>query len=258
MERAVYERMRELETAHWWFVGRRNVLTRLLSGLKLPKDAKILEAGCGVGGNIAMLAQFGQVSALEPDAPSREHVAQRTGVTPVEGFLPHQVPYADKSFDAVCAFDVVEHVEDDDGALAKLAALTKPGGYLVVTVPAYAWMWSRHDEIHHHKRRYTRGQILAKVRAAGIEPIKASYFNAALFPLAAVVRALKKLTGARAEDDAMPPGPLNAIFTWLFSLEAAWLAHASLPFGLSIVVIGRPAVRQAERASAQGVLQAAS
>jgi SAM-dependent methyltransferase len=239
MERAAYDRMKVLETTHWWFLGRRKVLTRLLAGLDLPAKARILEAGCGVGGNIEMLTGFGSVEAMEPDEPSRAYVAARTGIMPVGGYLPHDLPFKPASFDAVCAFDVVEHVDDDRGAVAALSALVAPGGYLVVTVPAYQWMWSAHDKVHHHKRRYSRTQILDVVDGGGLEVVKASYFNATLFPLAAGVRLLKKLTRSQSPDDAMPPAWLNGLFRSLFGGESAWLAGHSLPFGLSIVVIAR-------------------
>jgi SAM-dependent methyltransferase len=239
MERAAYDRMRSLETTHWWFLGRRHVLAKLLAGLGLPPRARILEAGCGVGGNIEMLAGFGRVDAFEPDGPSRQYVSDRTGLTPAEGFLPDQVPYKPASFDAVCAFDVVEHVEDDRGSVAAMADLVAPGGYLVLTVPAYQWMWSAHDEVHHHKRRYTKAEILKIVRAAGVEPVKASYFNAILFPLAAAVRLAKRAARIDSADDKLPAAPLNTVFRKIFSAEAAWLTRHDLPFGLSVIVIGR-------------------
>jgi SAM-dependent methyltransferase len=239
MERAAYDRMRSLETTHWWFLGRRHVLATLLASLGLPPRARILEAGCGVGGNIEMLAGFGRVNAFEPDGPSRQYVGDRLGLKPAEGFLPDQVPYKPASFDAVCAFDVVEHVEDDRGSVAALAELVAPGGYLVVTVPAYQWMWSAHDEVHHHKRRYTKGEILRIVRDAGLEPVKASYFNAVLFPLAAGVRMAKRLARIDSADDKLPSAPLNTLFRKIFSAEARWLTRHDLPFGLSVIIIGR-------------------
>jgi SAM-dependent methyltransferase len=239
MDRLVYDRMRRLEGAHWWFVGRRAVLSRLIGNLPLPKDARLLEVGCGVGGNIGMLRAFGRVEAMEPDAPSRDYVRQQLDLQPTDGRLPHDLPYPGQSFDGVFALDVVEHVGDDGAALAALGELVAPGGFLFVTVPAYRWMWSRHDELHHHKRRYTRRQVERLVSATGLSPVRASYFNTVLFPVAAAVRLVKRVMRRDSEDDRMPPKSLNALLRGVFSLEAHWLPRASLPFGLSIVAIAR-------------------
>jgi SAM-dependent methyltransferase len=239
MDRAVYDRMKTLETSHWWFTGRRQILARAIGDLTLPKKARILEAGCGVGGNIEMLRQFGEVEAMEPDAPSRDYVQGRWGIIPSFGMLPSDVPYPAGRFDAVCAFDVVEHVEDDQGSVRALASLVAKDGYLVVTVPAYRWMWSRHDEAHHHKRRYAKAEVEALVRQAGLTPVRSTYFNALLLPLAAMVRGLKRLFRIETEDDQMPGDTVNAMLRRLFSFEASWLERGDLPFGLSILVIGK-------------------
>lgn len=156
-----------------------------------------------------------------------------------DGLLPDGAPYAAGSFDAVCAFDVVEHVDDDAATVRALARLLDRDGYLVVTVPAYGWMWSAHDEAHHHKRRYGQAQIEQLFRDAGLEIVRASYFNSLLLPLAAGVRMIKRVLGLKGEDDAMPPATINRLLERIFSSEAAWLRRRSLPFGLSIVVIGR-------------------
>ena len=191
MERVIYERIQALEQDHWWFAGRRAILERLIGDLGLPADARILEAGCGAGGNLRLLSRFGTVRAMEPDEPSRRYVAEHWGVQVDHGLLPDGLPYPPQSFDAVACFDVIEHVDDDEGA--------------------------------------------------GLKVRRASYFNALLFPAAAAVRILKNITGSKAADDAMPSKPVNAILERLFASEAAWLKHGSLPFGLSIVIIGRKA-----------------
>ncbi|MGE5564659.1 MAG: methyltransferase domain-containing protein [Parcubacteria group bacterium] len=241
MERVIYERLQALEQDHWWFAGRRAILARLIGDLGLPKDARILEAGCGAGGNLKLLGRFGAVQAMEPDEPSRKYVAEHWGVQVDPGFLPDRLPYAPESFDAVCCFDVIEHVDQDREAVAALAGLLKSGGHLVATVPAYQWMWSHHDELHHHKRRYTLGQMKRLFAEAGLKIERASYFNALLFPLAAAVRVTKNLLGIRTEDDAMPSAGVNRILQGLFASEAGWLRRGSLPFGLSIVIIGKKA-----------------
>jgi SAM-dependent methyltransferase len=240
MDRATYDRMRVLQDGHWWFEGRRRILRGLIGRLGLPKPAQILEVGCGPGGNLAMLKQFGDVTALEPDDDSRAYAAERTGVRVEGGLLPGGLPFAPASFDLVCAFDVIEHVDDDAGSVAALARLLKPGGYLATTVPGQPWMWSRHDELHHHKRRYRLAPYRGMFEAAGLEVLTASHFNTVLFAPIAAVRALKMATGSTAaDDDAMPPAPLNRLLTGLFAAEGPWLRHAPLPTGVSIVLIAR-------------------
>jgi len=237
MDRQTYDRMRLLQADHWWFKARRRILAGLIGDLPLPKPAKILEVGCGPGGNLSMLGEFGEVTGLEPDPDSRAYAMENTGVRVEGGLLPDGLPFAPESFDLVCAFDVIEHVDDDLGSVAALARLVKPGGYMATTVPAQPWMWSRHDELHHHKRRYVMAPYRRLFEAAGLKVLKASYFNTVLFPPIAAIRALKLLTRSEAaDDDAMPAAPVSRPLT---GAELAWLRHASLPFGVSIVLIAR-------------------
>ncbi len=242
MDRLIYDRIRELESDHWWFVGRRKVLRRLLRRLGPPAGARILEVGCGAGGNVPLLREFGAVAALEPDDESRAYASERLGLAIDTGLLPDGLPYEPESFDLVCAFDVVEHVDDDAGSVRALARLVKPGGAILTTVPAYPWMWSHHDVLHHHKRRYLLPAYRALFDEAGLTVETATYFNTLLFPLAAVQRTAKRLLGDNSADDAMPPAWLNKALAGVFSLEAPVLgAGAGLPFGLSIAVIARKA-----------------
>lgn len=240
MDRATYDRMRILQEGHWWFEGRRRILSGLIGALGLPKPARILEVGCGPGGNLDMLQGFGKVTAVEPDDESRTYAAERTGVRVEGGRLPDGLPFEAASFDLVCAFDVIEHIDQDGASVAALGQLVRPGGYLATTVPGQPWMWSRHDELHHHKRRYRMGEYRALFEAAGLEIVIASYFNTMLFAPIAAVRAVKMATGSTAaDDDALPPGPINRLLTGLFGAELIWLKHAPLPIGVSIVVIAR-------------------
>jgi SAM-dependent methyltransferase len=240
MDRATYDRMRALQADHWWFRGRRAILHGLIADLPLQKPARILEAGCGPGGNLGMLSAFGEVTGMEPDAASRAWAAEQTGVIVQAGALPAPLPFPPAGFDLVCAFDVIEHVDDDEASVAALGGLLRPGGFLATTVPGQPWMWSRHDEAHHHKRRYRMAPFRRLFEAAGLSIVKASYFNTLLFAPIAAVRALKMATGSTtADDDAMPSAPLNGLLTGVFGAEVHWLRRASLPFGVSLVVIAR-------------------
>lgn len=243
MDRETYDRMRVLQETHWWFVARRRILADQIARLPLPADPRILEVGCGPGGNLDMLKRFGHVEAIEPDAESRDYAAGRAGVTVRSGLLPDRLPDFEAPFDMIAAFDVIEHVDDDAGAIRALGSLLNPGGVLVTTVPAGAWMWSRHDEHHHHKRRYALPAYRRLFEGAGLSVRRATHFNTLLFPPIAAVRLLQKLTRSEGgNDEAVPAPAINAALTRLFAAEAGLLRAVDLPFGVSILLIAeRPA-----------------
>lgn len=240
MERVVYERMEQLDGEHWWFVARRRILADQIAALGLPPDARILEAGCGPGGNLAMLAEFGEVTAIEPNETARRIAAERTGFAVQGGTLPDDGLFPPDSFDLIAAFDVIEHIDDDAGAVRSLAALLRPGAPFVMTVPAYGWLWSEHDERHHHKRRYTGAAARRLLEGAGLTVEKCSHYNTLLTPLVVLRRGLARLSGAVFKpDDAMPPPFLNRLLTAIFGFERHLLRLGSLPFGISILCIAR-------------------
>lgn len=243
MERAVYDRMRTLEQGHWWFQARRQVLGAVLDGLDLPPGARVLEVGCGPGGNLALLSRYGAVEGLEPDEPSRAYAQATAGVPVHSGGLPNDLPFEPGGFDLIAALDVMEHVADDAGTAQALHALLKPGGYLLATVPAYGWMWSRHDALHHHQRRYEGRGFRRLLTGAGFRLRVFSHFNTLLFPLIAGVRLAKKAARIEGGDEeAPPPEWLNAVLRHVFASERWWVARGGLPFGVSLLAVAqRPA-----------------
>ena len=241
MDRAVFERMAELGSVHWWFVARARILAEVVRRYaKLPaKGAKILEIGCGPGHNLAMLGQFGPVEACELDPLAREMATKRLGRPVKEGRLPDAIPFKDKSYDLIALLDVLEHVDDDAGSMKRIFKLLKPGGALLLAVPANPWMFSAHDVAHHHKRRYRKGEIERLALDAGYQIDLLSPFNTFLFPIAAAVRLVQKKFAREAADDALPPRPLNAAFQLIFEQEAKLVGRVPFPFGVSIVAVLR-------------------
>lgn len=239
MEPHVYERMARIQDRHWWFRGRRRILAALLSRLGLPPSARILELGCGPGGNLPMLGGFGSVSAIEPEAEARRVAAGKGPFDVREGRLPDAIPFPPGSFDLVLMLDVLEHLDDDAGALEAAARMLAPGGRIIVTVPAFAFLWSDHDVQHHHKRRYQAKQVASIARKAGLEPLCLTYFNCALFPIAAALRAAKRMLGRGGNEDAMPPAAINSILEAVFAAERHAIGRVPLPFGLSVAAVLR-------------------
>ncbi|WP_420141734.1 class I SAM-dependent methyltransferase [Sphingomonas sp.] len=242
MERHVYDRMAEIDRDHWWFVGRRRILTALIAKFRpKPTPLRILEIGCGTGSNIAMLQQFGEVDAVEPDDHARAFAAQRTGLAIKGGYLP-DVPLEDGHYDLIVLLDVLEHIPDDKAALAALRPKLAPGGRLLLAVPAMPSLWSGHDVAHHHQRRYTRATLDAVTAAAGYRVIHRTAFNTLLLPAIVGVRLLNKLLRREGGDeDAVPPAPLNRLLARLFGAEAHAAVRGLLPVGVSLGFVAEPA-----------------
>lgn len=243
MDRAVFDRMAELDRDHWWFTARRRILAAVITRVvRPPNQARILEIGAGTGHNLEMLGRFGMVEASELDDHARALASERLGRAVVRAALPDLSMFPADSYDVAALLDVLEHVVDDKGSLAALYSRLKPGGALVLTVPANPWMWSAHDVAHHHHRRYRKREIETLAKEAGFEIELLSPFNSLLFPLIAGVRAIGKLRGHEAADDAMPTKPVNAILDRVFGAEAGLIGRVPMPFGVSLVaVLRRPA-----------------
>ncbi|MGI8705849.1 MAG: class I SAM-dependent methyltransferase [Sphingomicrobium sp.] len=240
MEAEVYARMAELDSEHWWFAARRDILDSVIRRIvRPPPNAQILEIGCGTGHNLEMLSRFGAVEATELNDSARELASRRFGRTIEAAALPDLSMFAKSSFDMIALLDVLEHIPDDGQSLRAIRSALKPGGKLLVTVPGNPWMWSAHDLAHHHHRRYRKSQLRDLATNAGFAVDLLSPFNTLLFPAVAAARIGGKLLRREAADDSMPARPVNALLKSVFSLEAPLIGRVPLPFGVSLVAVLR-------------------
>lgn len=241
MERIVYDRMAELDSRHWWYRARREILARVIERhAQPPAGARILEIGCGTGHNLDMLGRFGTVDGVEMDDAARAVASERLGRPARMATLPALEGVERGAYDLVALLDVLEHVEEDRASLVSIAERLKPGGRILLTVPAHPWMWSAHDVVNHHKRRYTKRGFREVIEAAGLRVELLSYFNSLLFPLAAAARLAGRVTGKEDSDDKLPPAPLNKTFEFLFGLERYAVGRLPLPPGVSLVAVASP------------------
>jgi len=240
MERVIYDHMAQLDQRHWWYRGRRRVLAELLRRtVTLPKRAKILELGCGTGHNLAMLSQFGVVDALELDEEARNIAEKRLGHRVMSAPLPEIQEVADGAYDLIGAFDVIEHIDDDQAALASIASKLKHGGTLVLTVPAHPWLWSAHDTVNHHKRRYSKRALKQLIDRSPLKLEKIGYFNSLLFPLAVAKRVTSKLSGSKDASIGLPSPPVNSALERTFAAERHLIGRVGLPPGLSLFAVAK-------------------
>ena len=239
MRETAYQEHFEAEDRHWWFRGRWAVVEALLSRTPLPGLPRILDAGCGTGANLLRYSKIGSAEGVDPSPQAVEFCRDRGLDSVVQAGL-EELPFEDGRFDLIAATDVLEHVDAEDQALQELWRVAAPGAALLLTVPAYMWLWSTEDERLHHKRRYTRARLRQAVRRAGWEPQIATYFNSLLLPPIALYRRLPRRSGADRAELVRTPPVLNRPFSLPMRFEAR-LIHAGvrLPVGVSVGIVCR-------------------
>jgi SAM-dependent methyltransferase len=251
MEENAYRQFRDLERSHWWFRGRhaifRTVLQRRVVPLLGAGPVRALDLGCGVGGHLKMLRALGEPVGVDLEADAARACLRR-GFPRVVEADGTKLPFGDGAFDLVTAFDAVEHIPDDAAALAECRRVLRPGGVLFLSGPAYQFLYTHQDRVVHHCRRYTLGSLFRLFANAGFRVEHASYINAILFPGILPVLLLTRL-----RQKIRPPDPgdqrsnasiwfpkwLDALLRRIFAFERHVVSRVQLPFGHSLIVVGR-------------------
>lgn len=243
MDKNYYIEYYKLERENWWFKARLEIIRAQIKKItKGRHNLKILNIGTATGATSIMLQEFGSVKSIEYDKDCYEFVKQRLDIDLEQGSI-LDLQFRDEEYDLVCAFDVVEHVEDDKKAVAEMLRVCKSEGNIMITVPAFNFLWSKHDEVNHHFRRYTWAMLKPLFNHEKV--VFHSYFNSILFFPITAVRLLSKLfplnrKGSGSDFGLVNSAVLNKIFYRLFKSENIFLASGiSLPFGISLIAIAK-------------------
>lgn len=227
----------------WWSVGRRALVRRLCKKYSRKQGLYILDIGCGTGSTIKETQLLGPSYGIDVSPEAVKYCRER-GVDSVCVADASALPYRDERFDIIISVDVLEHVDDDVGSLEEIYRVCRPGAILILTVPAFRFLWSRRDEFAHHKRRYTLKEMREKLSVAGFQIIRATYINLPLliplFLLAKVGRLLSPKPTVKMEY-VIVPSPINKVLGWVISGEAGWLVNFDLPIGTSIGCVAKKA-----------------
>ncbi|MEA3402260.1 MAG: methyltransferase domain-containing protein [Armatimonadota bacterium] len=238
MRREELHQMYELEDQYWWFIGRRRIVHRLIEFYGPQRDdLRILDAGCGTGGTLVALRDLGEAWGCDISQQAVT-LARTRGLSDLRLCDVVKLTFEDESFDVVVSCDVLEHVEQDALAMREMARVLKPGGLLVVTVPAHMFLWSEHDEALAHLRRYEPAAFRGLVEGAGLRVQKMTQAVALALPAVLLYRAWRRLSGREGRPKTSLvrlPRPLNRVLVWMLDIENAVIPYLSLPLGTSLV-----------------------
>lgn len=242
MQQHTYSILFEVEETHWWFVGRRRIIAGFVEEIcRRIKQyrPRILDVGCGTGANLKMLARFGDSEGVDV---SREALAfcRARGLLQVREGAAETLPYEDGAFDLVTALDVIEHLDDDVAGLSELRRVLRPGGYVLLFVPAFMFLWGVQDEVSYHRRRYTLPHLRKVMHAAGFEVERLTYANITFFVPILLGRTLMRATGLRpASENNINVPALNGLLGRILGAESSFLRHVNFPFGVSALGVAR-------------------
>jgi len=239
MENEIFKKMASIESNHWWFVARRKIIFSIINNLDLPRNIRILDVGCGNGDNLSLLSYFGDLVAFEKNEEALRRAKSKKIGQIYKAELPHNLPSNIKTnFDLIVLLDVLEHIDDDSQSLTTVRDLMNDKALILITVPAYQWLWSDHDVLHDHKRRYSKSTLKEKLYLSGFRLKYISYFNTLLFPFALAERIKQKILPKLNEEILkMPNSKINFLLEKIFSYEVNFINKISYPFGLSLFAI---------------------
>jgi SAM-dependent methyltransferase len=245
MKAGTYTVEAAIEESHWWFFGRRRLFARELAQLAVPQDAQVLDIGTSTGSNLRMLSDLGfkYVAGVDVSDDAIRYCAGK-GFGYVKKGDVCALPFDDGIFDVVLATDIIEHVDDDDLALAEIARVLKPGGRVLITVPAFGSLWGLQDEVALHKRRYRIMPLLKQLKRVGLKPLRRYYFNYLLFGPIWLARQLIRILRVRVDSENEINTPaLNQILKAIFLLDTLTAPTLRMPFGVSILVMAEAGAR---------------
>ncbi|WP_274376908.1 class I SAM-dependent methyltransferase [Desulforamulus reducens] len=229
--------MTEMERNHWWYKGRREIIGTLLSPF-LKCGNKILDAGCGAGGTMEYMLKYGCVVGVDISPEMVEHCRNIGLSAYCEGV--ERLPFENHSFDLVLCLDVLEHLPDERPALHELKRVVRPGGMLVFTVPAFRWLWGRHDELNNHYRRYNFGELINLLKKSNLRVERTTYFNFFLLPSVWLVRRLGRVLNFTNKTDLeLGTGIMNQLLLFILKIELGFLKIINFPVGVSQIVVAK-------------------
>ncbi len=238
MQTEEYQKMRDQEDHYWWFLARRRLALSLLNEFA-PSSGQILDLGSGTGAVLADLQTNHRAIGMD-FSPHALAFSQERGLKLLVGGDAESLPFAAETFDVVVTLDTLEHVRNDARAVAEIFRVLRPGGVLLMNVPAYRWLWGPHDVALMHHRRYTRGQVIALLKSAGLLVEKASYSVFLLFPVVVAIRILERFRRGPAQVRLPSVSPfLNRGLLRLMEIEGNLLRRCNLPYGSSLVAVAK-------------------
>ena len=242
MKEHTYPIMFRVEQSHWWYTGRRKILTDFVADIcrrVTDRRPHILDVGCGTGANLLMLSQFGDAEGVDISEDALAFCRER-GLANVKLGAAEKLPYDDGTFDLVTALDVVEHLDDDLGGLSEMRRVLRPGGRVLLFVPTFMFLWGVQDDVSNHRRRYRLPELRRVLEQAGFEVERTTYANITFFLPILLVRKLMRATGIKAEsENNITVSSLNGVLGRILGAESWMLKHVNIPFGVSGLCVAR-------------------